>query len=30
LLRHFNDGLWFLGLAPVWWRGEDFHSRYLI
>jgi two-component sensor histidine kinase len=18
------------GLAPVWWRGEDFHSRYLI
>ena len=20
----------FLGLAPVWWRGEDFRSRYLI
>jgi len=19
-----------IGLAPVWWRGEDFHSRYLI
>jgi hypothetical protein len=18
------------GLAPVWWRGEDFRSRYLI
>jgi hypothetical protein len=18
------------GLAPVWWRGENFHSRYLI
>ena len=20
----------YFGLAPVWWRGEDFHSRYLI
>ena len=22
--------IWWCGLAPVWWRGEDFRSRYLI